>query len=196
MEPRSKRSWPAVAIRVFAVLNLLMGLVGLAALSGSIANTLKYNLWDQDPPYYAQAYYIRSGINLVFVILTILGAFHLWHVRRRGWAMCKVLFIGQIAYFFIGWFDFLLYWILGDRAALVLKAFGASGGTGNMGTAIQIIAGYPVIALIGLKIAFGRLSRVPTPGERTPQAGSHHGQRLPDRGFLSTGKAHGESQDD
>lgn len=172
MEPHSTRSWPAVVIRVFAVLNLLMGVLGLAALSLTLATRLAYEPWKQDPPYDAQAYYVRSFINVLFVILTILGAYHLWHVRRRGWAICKVLFLGEIAYVFINWLDFLLYWVMGDRADLILTAFGATAGIGNMGTSFQIITGYPVIALIGLKIAFGRLSRAETPGEPTAQAAS------------------------
>jgi hypothetical protein len=32
--------------------------------------------------------------------------------------------------------------------------------------------------------------------QRTIEAAGRHGQRLPDRGFLSMGKAHGQSQDD
>jgi len=154
-----KKSWPPVTIRIFAGLNLLMGLVGLILLLGSVRTTLTFDPWSQDPPFYAQAYYIRTGINVVFLVLTILGAVHLWRLRRRGWTVCKVLFIGQIAYFFIDWFDFLLLWPMGDRASALSMAFAASAGTGNMGTNLQTITGYPVIALIALKIAYGRLLR-------------------------------------
>jgi len=171
MEPY-KKPWPAVTIRVFAVLNLLLGLEGFASLLNSVTLRLTYDPWPQDPPYLAQAYYFRSAINLVFIVLTILGGLDLWRVDRRGWTVCKVLFIGQIAYFFLlDGFAFLLLWPMGGRASLVSMALGASAGTGNMGTALQTITGYPVIALIGLKIAFGRLPRVPTsPVGTTPTA--------------------------
>jgi hypothetical protein len=167
-----KKSWPAVIIRIFAAINLLMGLVGLVALWASVRTTLKFDPWSQDPPFYAQAYYTRSGINVVFVVLTILGGLYLWRLGRRGWTVCKVLFIAQIVYFFIGWFDFLLPLAMGDRASAVSRAFGACRGTGDMGTNLQVITGYPVIALIGLKIAYGRLLRGTTsaPGATTPSS--------------------------
>jgi hypothetical protein len=170
------KSWPAATIRAFAILNLLMGLEGLAALLDSVITRLTCDPWPQDPPYLAQAYYMRSAINLVFVILTIVSGVYLWRLRRRGWTMCKVLFIGQIAYFFIDWFDFLLSWVMGEQGALLSRAFGASGGTGNMGTAIQTITAYPVIALIGLMIAYGRLGHARTSMVDTaPPAGADPG---------------------
>lgn len=166
---RYKKSWPFVTIRIFAILNFLMGLVGLAALVISLAARVRYNPWPQDPQYLAQAYYSRVVINILFLVLTILAGVYLWRVKRRGWTVCKILFIGEILYFFIGWFDFVLFWIMGEQASVVSMAFGASGGTGNMGTAIQTITGYPVIALIGLKIAYSRLGHAPTStAERAP----------------------------
>ncbi len=158
MEPH-KPSWAAVTIRVFAVLNLLMGLVGFAALLTTIVTRLSYGPWPGEPPYYVQAFYFRSTLNLLFVVLTILGGVYLWRVHCRGWTICKVLFLGQIAYFFLDWFDFPLVLFFGNKASLISKALAASKGTGNMGTALQTITGYPVIALVGLKIAFGRLQR-------------------------------------
>ena len=162
MELQRKKSWPTTIIRTFAVLNLLMGLWGLYALVSSVNNTLRYSPWDQDPPYYAQAYYARSAINLVFVILTILGGIYLWRVDWRGWKVCKPLFIGQIIYFFLSLLGSVLLLATGERGRLVSRALAASEGTGNMGTTLQTITGYPVIALIGLWIAYGKLRRVPT----------------------------------
>ncbi len=162
MEPYRK-AWPARTIRVFAILNLLMGLFGLFAVLNSVAVALRFEPWSQDPLYYAQAYYIRSAINFVFVLLTLLGGIYLWRVDRRGWAICKVLFFGQIAYFLLNWLKYLVLWPMGDEAPIVSRALGASAGTGNMGTGLQTITGYPVIALIGLKIAFSRLGRPPIP---------------------------------
>ena len=168
-----RKSWPAVTIRVFAVLNLLMGLLGFAALLDSIIRRLMYNPWPQEPPYLAQAYYVRSIINFFFVILTVVGGIFLWRKRWRGWVICKVLFIGQIAYFLADLFRFPLLLLFGERGRLVSKALGASWGTGNMGTVFQTLTGYPVIALIGLKIAFGKLqpSRATAPPLAPPPSG-------------------------
>jgi hypothetical protein len=168
--PPHKTSWPTVTIRVFAVLNLLMGLAGFAALLDSVVIRLTYDPWKQNPPYLAQAYYFRSAINLLFVMLTILGGIYLWRLHRRAWGICKVLFIGQIAYFFLEWYDFPLLMLFGEKAPLVSMALEASRGTGNMGTAFQTLTGYPVIALIGLKIAFGRLqhNRAQAPPDAAP----------------------------
>jgi hypothetical protein len=153
-----KRSWPVVTIRVFAVLNLVMGLLGFALLLNSIGIRLTYSPWPQDPPYLAQAYYVRSAINLLFVVLTLLGGIYLWGLRGGGWNLCKVLFISEIAYFFLNWFDYpLLLLAFGSKASLVSMALAASEGTGNMGTGPQTLTGYPVIALVALKIAYGRL---------------------------------------
>jgi hypothetical protein len=158
MQSRGKL-WPVVTIRVFAVLNLLLGVEGLAALLDIVAKTLGHGPRPQAQPFYAQAFYLRSLVNLVFVVLTILAGVNLFHLSRRGWSMCKVLFGGEIAYFFLDWLNFPLLLAFGQKASRVCDALGASAGTGNMGTALQTITGYPVIALIALKIAFGRLQR-------------------------------------
>jgi hypothetical protein len=167
MEPH-KKSWPAVTIRVFAILNLVLGLQGFAALINSVTLRLTYNPWPQDPVYLAQAYYGRCAINFLFIVLTIIGGVYLWRVQRRGWTVCKVLFIGQIAYFFLDWFEFALLLPFGERAPLVSMALGASAGTGNIGISLQTLTGYPVIALIVLKIAYDRVPGAPP----SPTAGS------------------------
>jgi hypothetical protein len=157
MDP-PKKLWPTLTIRVFAVLNLLLGLEGFAAMLTTVTWTLMRDAWSQDPPFYAQAFYFRSAVNLVFVVLTLVGAVYLWRLDQRGWRVCKTLFIAEIAYFFLDWYDFPLIWALGKRGPLVSMALAASAGTGNMGTTLQVITAYPVIGLITLKIAYGKLA--------------------------------------
>jgi hypothetical protein len=174
MELQQKR-WPATTIRVFAILNLLFGLEGLAALIDSVSTRLMHDPWPQEPLYLAQAYYIRSGINLFFVALTLGSGIYLWRLHGRAWTMCKVLFIGEILYFLDWWHDLPLYLAIPERASLISRAFGATVGTGNMGINLQTLTGYPVIALIGLKIAFSKLPRAPTSTPETTPAPSPSG---------------------
>jgi len=154
-----RESWPAVTIRVFAALNVLMGLVGFGALVDMVATMLMRDPWPQLPPFYAQAFYFRSALNLVFVVLTVLAGCFLWRGHSRGWAICKVAFIGQIVYFFLELLDSPMLMLFGSKAPLVSMALGASAGTGNVGTTLQTITGYPIIGLIGLKVAFTKLRR-------------------------------------
>jgi hypothetical protein len=156
MEPH-KRSWPRVTIRAFSVLNLLLGFEGLAALLTTVATRWQYGPFPGDSLYYAEAFYFRSALNLVFIVLTVLAGIYLWRDQRRGWALCKVLFISEIAYFFLDGFNWPLSLVFGNKASLISDALAATAGTGNMGIVLQTITGYPVIALLALKIAFDNL---------------------------------------
>jgi hypothetical protein len=170
-----QRLWPFHTIRVFAILNLLFGLEGLAALIDSVSTRLTHDRWPQEPLYLAQAYYIRSGISLFFVALTVVAGVYLWRLHGRAWTMCKVLFIGQILYFFDWWYELPLYLAMPERTSQISRAFGATAGTGDMGINLQTLTGYPVIALIGLKIAFSKLPRAPASTAETIPADSPSG---------------------
>lgn len=150
-------SWPRAVIRTFAVLNILLGLFGLLALLTSAYGRLRIDPWRQDPPYFAQAYYLQSVINLIFVVTAIWVGPQLWRLRPRAKAICNILFCAEIGYFWAGVIIFLVGVLHGGEASVLSHALEVSGGAGNMGIGLQLATGYPLIALVGINIAYRRL---------------------------------------
>jgi hypothetical protein len=113
-----------------------------------------------DPPYFAQAFYAASAINLVCVVAVFVAGVYLWRVRRAGRILSNAAFTFELAYFFL---DFsvirLVLRIAGVGVAIGRDAIASVGGIGNMGIGLQIIIGYPLIALVVVNIAYRRLNR-------------------------------------
>jgi hypothetical protein len=152
---------PRLVIRAFAVLNIFLGVVGLLALLSSIYGQVRINPWDQNPPYFAQVYYLRCAINLVLVAGVIWAGPQLWLLRERGRRFCNILFSAQIGYFVV---DVLIgvirgFFQLGAPVSDVRRALGATAGTGNMGLGPQLIIVYPILALVLVNKAYGKLDR-------------------------------------
>ena len=147
---QQKSRWPSHTIRVFAVLNIIFGLVGFAAIFSIVTWNLSHEPWPNGPPFYAQVFYSRTAVNLAFVILLTVSGPYLWRLDKKGWTISKIVFFGEIIYFIV--FDIIPF-------PAIEKSLGESAGIGNMGTGPQTLTGYPVIALVALAIAFSRLRR-------------------------------------
>jgi hypothetical protein len=163
--------WPRVAIRTFAVLNIFLGVFGLLALLSSMYGRVRLNPWSQNPPYFAQAYYLQAAMNLVFVLIAIWTGPHLWRLRERGRTICNILFCAEIAYFWGGTLLCTLAFFIQGKEPLFCHALAVSAGGGNMGVVLQQITAYPLIALIVLNLAYARLNR----SSRMAHAPGHDG---------------------
>ncbi len=158
------RLWPRRTIRSFGVANVVFGLVGLAAIVASVALRATRTVSRCEAPYVAQAYYVATAINLICVLALLYAGVCLWQVQRRGVIISNALFVFEIVYFVGSSWIGLALAMAGGKAATIGHSMSAVGGTGNMGTAPQIITGYPAIALIVLNIAYRAMNRP----ERSP----------------------------
>jgi hypothetical protein len=154
-------SWPRFVIRTFAVLNMCFGLSGLLVLVVYQYVPLEVmNPWDQHPPYFVKAYYFQVAINLVFVLTAIWSAFPLWRLRQLGKTICNILFCGEIGYFWVGASAFAISALLNIKPSVVSEFILGSAGPGNTGIGLQLVCGYPLIALVGINIGYRRLKSI------------------------------------
>ena len=108
------------------------------------------------PPYYLPVFYAENALNLAFLLALLVGSVLLWRRRRAGRWTCNIVFVLEIAYLLGGSAFQLVAAFHGGSASLIGSAMGATGGTGNMGIALQLISGYPIIALILLNLTFAK----------------------------------------
>ena len=148
--------WWARTIRLFAVISLVYVIAGIYFLSLTVRETYLRGP-DLTTPYYDQVFYARSAVNLLFLVGLLVGSVFLWRLRRRGLLICNVVFGGEILYLLLCNGFEICAWLSGGTIGLIAQAMGAAGGTGEMGTAAQMITGYPLIALLVLNLAYYRL---------------------------------------
>jgi len=156
------RSWPRVVIRTFAVLNMLLGIEGLLALLISAYARVRADPWPQDPPYFAEAYYLQAVINLALALITAWAAPYLWRLQERGRTMCNVLFCGEIVYFWATSLFFAFSFLFHGKESAFCHALAVSGGAGNMGIGLQLATAYPLVGIVLINLAYRRLGG-PTP---------------------------------
>lgn len=143
--------WPAVAFRAFGIGNLVFVAIGLWAMSYPVRAATTGRMGNSpEQPYFLQAFWTMSAINMVFLILLGFTGFQLLRLRRSAVRICNVLFVAEILYsFFIPWGA--------EIPRAVSNSIAAATGVGNMGTAVNLFTGYPIIALLGLNLSRWRL---------------------------------------
>jgi hypothetical protein len=151
------RSWATTTIRAFTIANVILASCGLYFLVGTVLRNYLVAPLPNNPAYYAQAFYGRSIINLLFLVALLAASGSLWRFQRRGLLICNAVFIIEIVYFIGGEAIELALGLAGGKARVIALSMGAAGGTGNMGIALQTLTGYPLIALIALNIAYRKL---------------------------------------
>lgn len=154
------RPWVRRTIRGLAIVNVLLATFGLYFLATTVLCEYALPPDPRGPAYYPQAFYGRTIINLVFLIALLVGGTFLWRLERRGLSICNIVFGGEIIYFCLdiafGFFSM----FAGGKVRLLGLSMGAAAGTGDMGISAQILTGYPIIALVGLNIAYRKLHPV------------------------------------
>ena len=150
------RDWGRILIRSFGIANWFYGLTG--------AYLLVDGLWRVNHfgpnPYEAKAYYLYVAINALFLSAIFLAGYWLIQIRRRGTVFSNYVFSLEIAFWVLCEVVELTLMMSGNAtAASVGKSLGAVEGIGNMGTALQFLTGYPLIALVALNLARRHLDR-------------------------------------
>jgi len=102
------------------------------------------DLNDADGPYTAQFFCTFSLINVVFLILLAIAAFHLFRKNMAGISLLSLTLKLELIYYFFG---VSILWFL--PKPLDMSAAGATG-IGNMGISPQIFIAYPITGLIAI----------------------------------------------
>lgn len=142
--------WGRILIRSFGIANCFFGLSGTYLLVDGLRRANHFGTH----PYEAKAYYFYVAINALFLLAILLTGYWLILIRRRDAVLSNYVFSIEI-----------LFWVLSSlvpfelvmsgnaTAVSVGMSFAAVDGIGNMGTGLQILTAYPLIALVGLNIA-------------------------------------------
>jgi hypothetical protein len=155
----AKTRWPIVTIRIFAILSVLFGGLGMVLLVESLFRFFLRNRTLDPGTYYPEVFLTKVVINFLCIVMLLAAALFLWKLERRGLRLSNLVFCLEIVYFAVvdSWFGLWLVMSANERAQAIGHAMGATGGTGNMGVAPQIITGFPVLALIFINLAYSRL---------------------------------------
>jgi len=149
------RGWARNVIYGLAIVNV--ALIG-AGTYFELEGLVRFRDWGRpgNPPYYLAVFCTENALNAAFLGALLIGSLLLWRRPRAGRWTCTAVFAGEIVYV-VGSvvFEFIAHF-RGGQAALIEWAMGATGGTGNMGIALQMISGYPIIALVLLNLAFAK----------------------------------------
>jgi hypothetical protein len=142
---------PSVALRAFGIANLVFVAIGLWAISYPVAAVAAGRMGNSpDQPYFLRAFWTMTAMNLVFLALLAFTGVRLLQLRRSAVKACNILFVAEILYFVcIPWSK--------EIPRDVALSIAAATGIGNMGIAVNLFTGYPIIALIGLNLGNRRL---------------------------------------
>jgi hypothetical protein len=150
------QSWTRILIRSFGIANWFYGLTGSYFLINGLRRTHRFgtNLYE------AEAYYFYVAINALFLFALFLAGYWLILIRRRGAILSNYVFAMEILFFVLSSLVSLhLAMSSSPRTASVGMSLGATAGIGNMGTALQILTAYPLIALVALNLARRSMDR-------------------------------------
>ncbi|HEV2245538.1 MAG TPA: hypothetical protein VGW37_02695 [Terriglobia bacterium] len=146
--------WRVRAIRALAIANGIFVLGGLYLLVDAIERNYEFGRLAPPEPYYAQVFYARSLLNLGFLVGLAVASVGIWRLMPSGRRLCNAVLVGGVLYVVSMSVFEVTTAFCGGTLELLGRALAASGGTGNMGIAPQVVTGYPVIALVILNLAF------------------------------------------
>ena len=143
-------------IRSFGIANWFCGLTGAYFLVDGLRRVNHFGRY----PYEARAYYFLVAINAVFLLAIFLTGYWLILIRRRGVVFSNYVFSMEILFWVLSSLISLKFAMSSNATAVSIgMSLGAVGGIGNMGTNLQFLTGYPLIALIALNLARRHLDR-------------------------------------
>ena len=150
--------WGRILIRSFGIANWFYGLTGSYLLVDGLWRGRHFGFGPN--PYEAEAYYFDVAINALFLLGLFLSGYWLILIRRRGAVFSNYVFSMEILFFVVSSLVSLRLALSSNpRAVSVGMSLGAMGGIGNMGTALQLLTGYPLIALVALHLARRHMNR-------------------------------------
>ena len=142
--------WGRTLIRSFGIANCLFGLSGTYLLVDGLRRANHFG----PHPYEAKAYYFYVAINALFLLAILLSGYWLILIRRRGAVFSNYVFSMEILFWVLSSLVPLKLAMSGNATAVsVGMSFAAVGGIGNMGTALQFLTAYPLVALVALNLA-------------------------------------------
>ena len=148
-------SWPASTTRAIGIMNMILGAVGCVLVVRGILIVLRST---SSEPFLTEVSFLRLGLNLVFLIVLILAGVFLVRFQRRGVLLTNIALGAEIAYLIFGsGLGLFLSLSQNQTFSLVGNALAATGGSGNIGLAPQLLLAYPLLALAALNIAFRKL---------------------------------------
>jgi hypothetical protein len=150
------RDWGRTLIRSFGIANWVYGLTGAYFLIDGLRRADHFG----PHPYEAKAYYFLVTINALFLVATLLSGYWLILIRRRGVVFSNYVFSIEILFWVLDSLVTLKLVMSGNATAVsVGMSLGAVEGIGNMGTNLQMLTAYPLIALVALNVARRHVDR-------------------------------------
>jgi hypothetical protein len=150
------RDWGRTLVRSFGIANWFYGLTGAYFLVDGLWRANHFGPY----PYEARAYYFLVTINALFLLAIFLTGYWLILIRRRGVVLSNYVFSTEILFFVLPPLVSLKLVMSGNANAVsVGMSLAAVEGIGNMGTILQLLTAYPLIALIALNVARRHLDR-------------------------------------
>lgn len=145
--------WTRRIIRAIGIANLLFVIFGgYFAVTG--APHILPRLHDSPvEPRVREAYCVMTLVDLCCLVALTVGGVYLVRLKRLGLRICNFGFAAEIIWFLGTSWIALALGLLGGRWEPLGRSIAAAGGIGGLGTAPQIITGYPVLALIFLNLA-------------------------------------------
>jgi hypothetical protein len=141
-QTRPGKSWVE---RILGILNLLFAAVGLVAL---LINFLGFhNLpssFTGESPFLYRTLYPMSAASLILLVCLGYSGFQLLRGGRFASIICGVVFSAEIVFFVA----YSVFWRLPFSPISVVAV---AAGLTNLGLALQIVTGYPVVGLISLR---------------------------------------------
>ena len=150
------RDWGRTLIRSFGIANWIYGVTGSYFLVDGLWRVHHFG----PNPYEAKAYYLYVAINALFLSAIFLAGWWLVLIHRRGAIFSNYVFSMEILFWVLSGLIFLRLATSGNATAVsVAMSLGAVEGIGNMGMALQVLTGYPLIALVALNLARRHVDR-------------------------------------
>ncbi len=169
------KRWPRITVRIFGVLHIVMGLVGIIMIAwGCVSPMTQLLLESPRYPYAKPFYYGYTIIGLISLVFLIGAGVAMCRLAPRGRQLSNVVLGFEIAFSLAEW----------ETILFVLPMWGATAKklgdtllmTSGIGAfdEVQILTGYPLIALIAINLAYKRLhekAMVPGPIRENAETG-------------------------
>jgi hypothetical protein len=153
-------SWARATLRVFGALHLTMTVLGLGMIVLTLATGLPGQLRLASTPPYFLAFFLAGTVVSLFC-LVLLGAAGAALVRcdPRGVRRSNVALVLEVIWVLVSGLAGSLLIMAGEPWKSVGASEIVASGTGDSGLAIQVLTGYPLIALTAINLASRRERR-------------------------------------
>ena len=162
-EGGAMENWPRAVLRIFGALHILMGIVGIARIGwGCLAYAPEILAPNPRYPYLIPFYYFFTIVGLSCLIFLIAAGLALCRLEKRARWLSNVVLGFELIFFWAEWEAIIvLLPLLGESWKGIEDSFPMAAGVGGFDQ-IQLLTGYPLIALIAINLAYRRLQTTPS----------------------------------